>query len=102
MVALDANLLLGVTACFAAFFTLFTLAALLWVTRPRRNLAIHTPAVTIYKPLKGVDEGLEDNLRSFFLLDYPTYQLLFCVADSDDPAIAVVQRLLAEYPQQDA
>ena len=62
----------------------------------------HTPPVTIFKPLKGLDEGLEENLRSFFQLDYPTYQLLFCVADADDPAIAVVQKLLAEFPDHDA
>src|SRR5205823_13598152 len=102
MVAINANLLLGLVAVFAVAATLFSFAALLWVTRPRRNLPDHTPPVTIYKPLKGVDEGLEENLRSFFQLDYPTIQLLFCVAETDDPAIAVVQRLLAEFPQHDA
>src|SRR3954470_14332995 len=102
MVAINANLLLGLVAVFAVAATLFSFAALLWVTRRRRNLPDHTPPVTIYKPLKGVDEGLEDNLRSFFSLDYPTFQLLFCVADADDPAIAVVTRLLAEFPQQEA
>jgi ceramide glucosyltransferase len=49
-----------------------------------------------------MDEGLEENLRSFFHLDYPVYQLLFGVADTDDPAIAVVRKLLAEYPDHDA
>ena len=82
--------------------TLLSCVALFWVTRSRRNLPDHTPPVTIYKPLKGVDEGLEENLRSFFRLDYPTYQLLFCVADADDPAIEIVERLLREFPEHDA
>src|SRR4051812_15773115 len=102
MVALNANLLLGLAAAVAVLVTVASFAALLWVTRSRRGRADHTPPVSIYKPLKGVDEGLEDNLRSFFRLDYPTFQLLFCVAESDDPAIAVVRRLLAEFPRQDA
>lgn len=70
--------------------------------RRRRHLPDHTPPVTIYKPLKGLDEGLEENLRSFFRLDYPEYQLLFCVADPEDPAITIVDRLFAEFPDRDA
>ncbi len=55
--------------------------------------------ISILKPLKGVDSGLVDNLRSFFVLDYPDYEILFSVADGDDPAVAVVHQLCAAYPQ---
>ncbi len=96
-----ANLILGLVAIVAVTSALGGIGCLFWVTR-RRQVAEYTPPVTIYKPLKGLDEGLELNLRSFFLLDYPTYQLLFCVADRDDPAIEVVQRLQREFPGQDA
>ena len=54
----NANLLLGLVAAVAVSTTLLSCLALLWVTRGRRNLPDHTPPVTIYKPLKGVDEGL--------------------------------------------
>jgi ceramide glucosyltransferase len=77
------------------------MGCLFWVTRRRKGLADYTPPVTIFKPLKGMDEGLEENLRSFFHLDYPVYQLIFGVADSDDPAIEVVRGLQAEYPDHD-
>jgi ceramide glucosyltransferase len=97
-----ANHVLGAIAGLAVLSTLFSTAALLWKTRRRRNLANHTPPITIFKPLKGVDEGLEQNLRGFFLQDYPVYQILFGVADADDPAIPVVERLLAEFPNHDA
>jgi ceramide glucosyltransferase len=102
MVPPSFNLLLALVAVFAVAMTLISFAALIWVTRPRRNLADYTPPVTIFKPLKGLDEGLEENLRSFFELDYPVFQLLFGVADNDDPAIAVVRRLFAEFPGRDA
>ncbi|MDX2036220.1 MAG: glycosyltransferase [Isosphaeraceae bacterium] len=103
METLSDHLLLGCIAAFAVVTTLFSTVALLIQTRRPRGLALdHTPPVTIFKPLKGHDEGLEENLRSFFELDYPTTQLLFCVADEDDKAIPVVRRLLDEYPDQDA
>ena len=102
MAMVNSNLLLGLIAIVAVTSTLAGLIAVLWVTRRPRRLPDFTPPVTIFKPLKGVDEGLEENLRSFFRLDYPTFQLLFCAAEADDPAIAVVNRLLAEFPDQDA
>jgi ceramide glucosyltransferase len=98
----SANLLLGLVAIVAVASTLFSMACLVWVTRNRRHMVEYSPPVTIFKPLKGLDEELEPNLRSFFRLDYPTFQLLFCVADADDPAIEVVKKLQSEFPGQDA
>ena len=90
-----ANILLGLVAIVAVATTLWSMGCLFWVTRRRKGLADYTPPVTIFKPLKGMDEGLEENLRSFFRLDYPVYQLIFGVADADDPAIEVVRKLQA-------
>jgi len=58
--------------------------------------------VSILKPLKGKDEGLRDNLESFFRLDYPCYELLFSVADERDPAVQVVRDLFVKYPKVQA
>ena len=97
-----ANLLLGLVATVAVVSAVGGIACVIVGHPARKNLPEHTPPVTIFKPLKGLDEGLEQNLRSFFLLDYPCFQLLFCVADHDDPAIDVVRKLMSEFPDRDA
>ena len=55
------------------------------------------PAISILKPLEGLDEGLESNLRTFFEQNYPNYEILFAMRTSDDPAYALVNRLGREY-----
>jgi ceramide glucosyltransferase len=55
--------------------------------------------VTVLKPLCGLDANLYECLKSFFAQRYPDMQLVFGVADPQDPALAVVRRLQGEFPQ---
>src|SRR5262249_56414882 len=56
------------------------------------------PPVTIVRPVCGLDNFVEETLRSSFHLDYPDYELIFCVASERDPVVPIVRRLIAEYP----
>ena len=45
-----------------------------------RPPALNSPeAISILKPLAGLDLGLESNLRTFFEQDYPAFEILFAV-----------------------
>jgi len=56
------------------------------------------PPLSLLKPVGGVHSGLEDHLESFFRQDYPLFEILFAVEKQSDPAVAVVERLVARHP----
>jgi len=58
----------------------------------------YLPPVSVLKPLHGTEPDLEDNLRRFFHLDYPEYEVLFCARHADDAGLQMAQRVAAEYP----
>lgn len=56
------------------------------------------PPVTILKPLHGDEPLLEQALTTFCRQNYPNFQIVFGVQDAADPAVAVVHRLQARFP----
>lgn len=57
-------------------------------------------SISVLKPLKGADLGLEENLRSFFRQSYSgQWELVFAVREASDPAVSVVEKLQAEFPE---
>jgi ceramide glucosyltransferase len=57
------------------------------------------PPVSILKPLHGMEPELERNLESFFLQDYPDFEILFAVDTQEDAALPVAQKLCLKYPE---
>ena len=57
--------------------------------------------VTVLKPLRGEDSALRENLQSFCRQDHPCFQIVFGVADADDPAVPAVRAIIDEFPQHD-
>jgi ceramide glucosyltransferase len=58
----------------------------------------HLPAVSVLKPVHGLEARLKENVESFFRQDYPDYEILFAADEADDPALEVVREVCARYP----
>jgi ceramide glucosyltransferase len=56
------------------------------------------PAVSVLKPVHGLEAQLKENIESFFRQDYPAYEILFAADQANDPALDVVREVCARYP----
>jgi ceramide glucosyltransferase len=91
------------TAALAVLLTGSLIYCVLVVVATRRFLSSALPApgiqppVSVLRPLCGYDDGLEENLRSFMVQDYPEYEVLFGVHRQDDTAVAVAEKIIEEF-----
>ncbi len=87
----------------APFF--YYILCLISVLRVRRVLRAaprtdFTPPASILKPVRGVDRAARENFSSYCRLDYPEYEILFCVDEASDPVVPVIQDLIHEFPER--
>lgn len=80
---------------------LLSLIGLFWFLRhktvgPTLDFA---PPVSLLKPLHGAEPDLEAHLETFFLQDYPNFEILFCARFADDPGLAIARRVAARHPK---
>lgn len=57
------------------------------------------PFVSLLKPMHGIEPQLEQNFESFFVLDYPRYEVIFACDHADDPAIELANHVRARHPE---
>ena len=61
--------------------------------------ASFTPPVSILKPIRGLDPDARENLASFCRLDYPEYEIVYCVDPDDEAVLALLAKLTADFPK---
>ena len=85
-------------ALFGVFLVGLQLVVLRRHASARGGEAAALPAVSVLKPLCGVDEDLWANLEAFGALDYPRFEVLLGVRDPADPAWPVAADAQARWP----
>ena len=94
-----------------AMLAILSLALALWQWLAAVRFPLHrrvtdvsfAPAITLLKPLKGCDATTAGSLQSWFDQNYPgQIQILFGVADANDPVCPTARELIEKNPGRDA
>jgi len=96
---MTAPILIAATFCFAvSVIHVASIVIVMYRFRrsPRHAAVSNQPPISLVRPLCGIDNYAVDTLRSTFGLDYPDYEILFCVASVSDPVLPLVKDLMAE------
>src|SRR5262245_37308165 len=72
-----------------------------FASHPPRMDAGFFPAVSVLKPICGLDREAYANLASFCHQVYPKYQIIFGAHEERDPAAGVVRQLIDDFPTVD-
>jgi len=65
--------------------------------RAERPAEDELPAVSLVRPLCGVDNYARETLASTFALDYRHCEILFCVATTKDPVVPLIESMMARH-----
>src|SRR5438876_7730504 len=65
----------------------------------RLALGAFLPSIVLVLPVRGLDEGFDDNVRALLSQAYPRYRLIVVADDSVDPAIARIEAISHALPR---
>jgi ceramide glucosyltransferase len=102
MVVRDAILALALAPVIYYLIAIFA-AAEFFRVKPARYHEVPTefaPAISILKPIHGLDRETYENYASFCNQDYPEFEILFCVGDERDAAVRVIEKIIADFPER--
>jgi cellulose synthase/poly-beta-1,6-N-acetylglucosamine synthase-like glycosyltransferase len=95
-IAYDFFLLIGFLAVLALFYSyylgaIFDRKATSAMSRPKSGFK---PSVCLIMPCKGIDLGLEANIRAALQQDYPSYKMVIVTDTVQDDAFSLAQSIL--------
>ena len=104
------RILLGIAAFGTVSSTVFLILVLIAAARFKKNSEQYRrrssdfpsgelPAVTIFKPVHGMEARLEENLASFFQQDYPNFEIIIGARSADDAGLLLAKKLQQQFPR---
>src|SRR5262245_17376335 len=90
---------LTITAILYYLFSLWTADRFFRGLDGRASSALQP--VTIMVPLCGADLDAYESYATLCQLDYPDYQIVFGVTDSQDSSVPIINKLIADFPGRD-
>ncbi|HTU50074.1 MAG TPA: glycosyltransferase [Acidobacteriaceae bacterium] len=90
--------LLAIAAIPFVYYGIAIFSSLRFFLKAKPQARPYLPPISILKPVRGLDPEAYDNFASFCRQDYPEYEILFCVGDSHDSALPLIEKLRADFP----
>ena len=57
------------------------------------------PPVSLLKPVHGAEARMHENIESFFVQDYPNYEIIFAADEESDAALEIIREIAARHPK---
>ncbi|MCL1475052.1 glycosyltransferase [Argonema antarcticum] len=90
-------LLIGISVVFYAWCYFCTIR---FFSTTKQEIYAGDCPVSILIPVCGVDEGAMENWTSLCNQDYENYEVLFGVMNPEDPAVPLLQEVVAKFPDR--
>ncbi len=99
-IAINSVLIIGILAA-NAYYILSIIAGFRFFSGRRASDSGMLLPVSIMIPLHGADYKAYQNYAELCRQDYPDYQIVFGVRDSQDSSVSIVNKLISDFPDQD-
>ena len=84
------------------YYVVCVVAAIFYQRRRPSDVPKFLPPISLLKPVRGLDRHGYENFASYCCLDYPRYEILFCVDEQQGLAVPVIEAVMREHPHIDA
>jgi len=99
IIALQLVLLTLITGSVGYYFCC-AIATAQFFTTPKQEKSANVEPVSVMIPVCGVDDSSRENWESFCQQDYENYEVLFGVMNPKDPAVPILEEVVAKFPDR--